>query len=147
MLMIVYFQEREMSNYVYYTNCYQPISDYSVEAGKSSNSVLNTCGSSGRERCARTSTSLLDAINFAQASRADKFSYNEKTGQTFLLSKKTNYYNNPDTSIYTANKYKINQSFDNVYKKENPATFNDTITSTIIRGAAITTVKNNQVQG
>ena len=145
--MIVYFHERDMSNYVYYKNCYHPISDYSVEAGKSSDSILTVCGSSGRERCTRNSSSLADAINFAQSSKADKFSYDEKTGFTALLSKKTNYQNNITTSIYTANKQIINQSYDNVYKKQETENYSDNILGTNLRGAAITTVKNNQLQG
>jgi len=147
MLMIVYFHEVNMSNYVHYTGCYQPVADYSVEAGKSSNSILSICGSSGQEKCTRNSTSLADAINFAQSSKADKFLYNEKTGFTALLSKKTNYYNNTDTSIYTANKQLINQSYDNVYKKETPGNYTDTNLGTILRGAAVSSVNQNQLQG
>lgn len=110
-LLIVYFQEKDMSNYVHYSNCYQPISDFSVEPGKTSNSILTTCGSNGKERCTKTASSLADAVNFANANNASKFLFNDKTKLTALLSNtSTNYINQENTSIYTKNQKRLLQS-------------------------------------
>lgn len=112
-MLVFYFSERDLSNYVHHSNCYQPISDYSVEPGKSSTSILTNCGANKQERCIRTSTSLSDAIHFANSNQADKFSYNEKTGNTALLSKtSTNYIDQIYTSIFTKNKQIIQQNTD-----------------------------------
>ena len=116
-LLIFYFSERDLSNYVHHSYCYQPISDYSVEPGKSSTSILTNCGANKQERCIRTSTSLSDAIHFANSNQADKFSYNEKTGNTALLSKtSTNYIDQIHTSIFTKNKQIQQQNTDGTTK-------------------------------
>lgn len=116
-LLVFYFSERDLSNYVHHSYCYQPISDYSVEPGKSSTSILTTCGPNGKERCIRTATSLSDATHFANSNQADKFSYNEKTGNTALLSKtSTNYIDQIHTSIFTKNKQIQQQNTDGTTK-------------------------------
>jgi hypothetical protein len=103
-LFIIYIIEIDLSNHVHYTNCYQPVSDYSAEFGKSSDSILYTCGSDGLQKCSRKATSLADAAFYAKSNNAYKFSYNEQTKNCYLLDyTKTNYQNNIYTTIYTTN--------------------------------------------
>ena len=117
-LLIVYFHERDLSNYVHHSNCYQPVSDYAVEAGKSSNSILTICGSNGQERCTKTSSSLSDAIHFSNSNNATKFVHNEKTGFTALLSSNnTNYYPSANSNIYTKQQQRLSQSHNGATKK------------------------------
>ena len=119
-LLVYYFQERNMSNYVHHTNCYAPISDYSVEPGKSSDSILDKCGPDKNEPCCYNASNLKDAINYVQINKGSKFSYNETTKNTCIIDPiSTNYRDNNSSSIYTKTRYSINQSSNGALKKEN----------------------------
>ena len=125
MMVLFYFHERDMSNYVHYTNCYHPISNYSVEPGKSSTSILNECGGNKSERCCRNSSSLADAVYFAQDNKAEKFMYHEGTKNTCLLDpRKTTYINNPQSAIYSKTRMNIQQGNDGSLSKKVKTNFN-----------------------
>jgi hypothetical protein len=128
MLTMFYFHERDMSNYLHYTNCYHPISDYSVEPGKSSTSILNECGGNKNERCCRNASSLSDAIYFAQNNKAEKFMYHEGTKNTCLLDpRKTTYKNNPQSAIYSQTRMFINQDNSGNITKDVKTNFNTSV--------------------
>ena len=131
MMVMFYFHERDMSNFVHYTNCYHPISDYSVEPGKSSTSILNECGPRKNQRCCRNSSTLSDAIYFAQDNNSQKFMYHEGTKNTCLLDpRKTTYINNPQSAIYSQTRMHIHQNNDGSISKKEPRTNYNTATNT-----------------
>lgn len=123
-LLVYYFTEKNLSNYVHYSNCYSPVSDYSVEAGKSSDSILTSCGSQKNSLCCHKATDLPNAINFVQLNEGIKFSYNEKTKNVCILDPlNTKYNNNPQSSIYTMNRHNIKQDAEGATKKEIKSNF------------------------
>lgn len=118
--LLVYFNEKDMSNHVHYSNCYQPTSDYSVEPDKTSNSILTQCGVDKNSTCTLTVENLGQAITYAQQNNASKFAYNETTKTALLIDPvNTKYIDNKQSSIYTLNRFSVNQSSDNYQKIEN----------------------------
>ena len=131
--LIIYFHEREMSNYVHHTNSYAPIGDYSVEIGKSSDSILNNCGANKNNRCCYNATSLLDAINFVQINKGRKFSYQETSKNTCIIDPtNTNYRDNPQSSIYTLTRFNINQDSNGATRKEQEGTFDTSLSTNTV---------------
>ena len=132
-LLIFYFNEQNMSNYVYYTNCYSPVGDYNVEPGKTSNSILTTCGVDNSSLCCYTASSLKDAISYVQSNDGYKFSYNEKTKNICILDPtNTGYSNNDQSNIYTLVKHNITQDYKGKTKKTLNESFNTDISATPI---------------
>lgn len=137
-LTMVYFNERSFGDYVHYTGCYQPISDYSAEFGKSSDTILNQCGENNQSRCVLNVNNLTQAVNFAQQNEADKFSYNEKTGFVALLdSKNTKYINNPTSAIYTKNNHSIVQNTNGATSKQEIGTQSTALNGNVVQGTAV----------
>jgi len=142
MVLIFYFVQKNQSEYVHYTNCYQPISDYAVEPGKSSDSILNNCGPDKNQKCSTTTVDLKNAVSFAQKNNSDKFVYNEKTGFTALLDNKTKYKNNPQSSIYTKTRHNINQDADDARQKETPLNESTTLSNNIVTALPLQPISN-----
>lgn len=126
-IFLVYFSERDMSNYVYYTNCYKPISDYAVENDKTSNSILNNCGVYNNQRCCRPVGGLSDATAYAKFKQADKFSYDENTRNMCILDEKNTKY--------------IDKKGSHIFSKQNRTYHND------VNGIAKDPVAPNKVVG
>ena len=142
--LIIYFQEQNMSNYVHHTNCYAPISDYSVEPGKSSTSILTNCGPNKNSRCCNNSASLKDAVVYVQSFNGQKFSYVEKTGFTCIIDPTNTVYNNNDqTNIYTATRFNINQDINGATLKNTDVNTNTNITATPVDSRSLQTQTQN----
>lgn len=142
--LLVYFNERDMSNHVHYSNCYQPTSDYSVETNKTSSSILTQCGTDKNQTCSLTVENLGQAITYAQQNNASKFAYNENTKTVLLIDPvNTKYINNNQSSIYTLNRFSVNQSFNNSQKKESEGDFTTALTSNIVQNSAIKPIAVN----
>ena len=139
MMVMVYFNERDLSNYVHYASCYHPISNYSVEPGKSSTSILNECGPDKNQRCCRTASSLSDAVYFAQDNDSQKFMYHEGTKNACLLDpRKTIYVNNSQSAIYSQTRMNVQQSYDgSASKKETKTDFNTAVNTNAIDLASV----------
>ena len=143
-VLLIYFNERNMSSYVHYSNCYQPVSDYSVEPDKTSSSILRQCGPDKTQSCSLTVENLGQAITYAQQNNASKFAYDETTKTALLIDPvNTIYVDNKNSSIYTQNRFNVNQASDNSQKKDTEGNFNTSLTSNVIQNSAIKPTTTN----
>lgn len=135
---IIYFTERDLSNHVHHTNCYAPIGDYALEPGKSSDSILTSCGANKNNLCCYSASSLPDAINFVQQNKGRKFTYHENTKNTCIVDPtNTNYKNNSQSSVYTMTRHNINQKSDGATKKEVEKNFDTSLSDKIVNITAL----------
>ena len=132
-LLIYYFVERNLSNYSHHTNCYAPVSDYSLEPGKSSDSILTSCGTDNNGLCCYKAKNLPNAINFVQINNGKKFTYHEGTKNVCIIDpNNTKYNNNPQSSVYTMNRHIVNQDSDGATKKENTSNTDTSLNPNVI---------------
>ena len=101
-VVIVYLMTKERSKYILSSNCGKPPGQFSVQQGKTSRNILNSCYEGNNQQCVFNASSLNDSINICNENIeiCDRFAYNSEAGTMMIISKNATLSDNTSADIY-----------------------------------------------
>lgn len=102
MIVFVILTQEEKKNFIDVSQCSKPKGEYAVDAGFDSTKSINTCGTNGTSICSFTTSSLQNAFNIcnSNATKCNRFVYNEQTKIMTFIDDTPSMKVNPITSVY-----------------------------------------------
>lgn len=102
LILFVILTQEERKDLIKISQCSKPKGQYAVDAGFSSSSTIDTCGTNSNSVCSFTASSLKNAFTIcdSNAGKCNRFVYNEQTKTMSFIDDKPALSQNTNTSIY-----------------------------------------------